>query len=151
MKAIFVILPSLLCAACGESALGLEQLELQIRGPAGELKLEILAEIAASAEERRTGLAKHDSLAADEGLLLVFPAPTRACIRNEAVRFPIDAVFVSAEQRVIAIGRDLPAGDPNTHCQNATAFILELAAGSSQQVRTGDTLYPAKILKTNAF
>jgi uncharacterized membrane protein (UPF0127 family) len=151
VKTISVMFAGLLWSACGDSPVGLEQLELQIRGPSGELELDILAEVAASAEDRITGLSKHDSLAPDEGLLLIFPAPTRACIRNESVRFPIDAIFASAEQRVIAIVRDLPAGDPSTHCHDATAFVLELPAHSSHPVHIGDTLHPSKLSETNGF
>ena len=92
--------------------------------------------VADRALARLRGLLGRSELRAGEGLLLR-PAPS---IHTWFMRFPIDAVFVDGELRVLAVRRDLRpwrmAG------RRGARAVLELAAGEAQRrgVRVGTQL-----------
>jgi uncharacterized membrane protein (UPF0127 family) len=85
---------------------------------------------------RMKGLLGQKSLSADEGLLLR-PASS---VHTAFMRFPIDAVFLDRELRVLRVAADLKpwrvAG-----CRGARA-VLELSSGASERrgVRPGDRI-----------
>jgi uncharacterized protein len=89
---------------------------------------------------RMKGLLGKKSLGPGEGLLLR-PAGS---VHTWFMRFPIDAVFLDGEGRVLKVAEDLrpwrAAG-----CRGARA-VLELSAGESERrgVRPGDRLAPVE-------
>jgi uncharacterized membrane protein (UPF0127 family) len=83
---------------------------------------------------RLVGLQFRRNLPPDAGLLLVPCSSVHTCL----VRFPIDAVFLDAHGRVLAVQRHLKPwrlafGPRKTHA------ILEMAAGMAA-VQTGESL-----------
>ena len=131
-----------LCVACGDatSDVSLETADLQVLGEAGEVRLEVMAELATTAAQRATGLGGHERLASDEGMLLVFPGETRACVTNGPVRFAIDVVYLSSDRRVVAVERMLAPGDPQVYCHGSTELVLEVAGSIASDVQVGDLL-----------
>lgn len=139
MKAVAVIALCALGSSCGvDESANVEQVEVQILGRDGEVRLAVLAEVARTAAARSTGLEGRPGLAHDEGFLLLFPSETEACIRNSTVSFSIDAIFVSGAGEVVAVERALPAGDGAVVCQAQTAAVLEVAAALADAVVIGD-------------
>ena len=150
MRNLALALASFGFLACGDD-LGelpgeLSTVELQVLDTNGDVQLAVIAELAETAEARTIGLGNHEPLTSDEGLLLVFPSATRVCIWNQPVPFDIDVIFISADRRVIAVERALPAGDSTVHCHDTTRMVLEVAASVANNVSPGDTLPPANPL-----
>jgi uncharacterized membrane protein (UPF0127 family) len=95
-----------------------------------------VGELADSPLRRMRGLLGRSGLPAGEGMLFT-PAPS---IHTAFMRFPIDALFLDRELRVIKIVEQL---DPWRVASKARArAVLELAAGESarQGVKVGDLL-----------
>lgn len=97
----------------------------------------ICAEVADTEAARRDGLRGRDPLAPDEGLLLAFSVEDELCIVNDGVAFPIDAAWANADGVVIAIERDVPAGDPTVRCHGPARYVLETAAGALDDLEVG--------------
>ncbi len=134
-----------LLAACGLLAACPDANTVRVtveRAGSGETILSVDAEVARTADERRTGLRGHAALADGEGLLIEMPQPLDICIVNDGVDFPIDAIYAGAAGTVIAIERTIPAGDPTARCQPAVRWVLELSAGAAAPVSPNDHLTP---------
>ncbi len=88
---------------------------------------------------RMKGLLGRSGLAPGEGILLR-PASS---IHTWFMRFPIDAVFLDAEGRVLRVASTLKPWRA-AGCRGARA-VLELSAGESERrgVRPGDRVVPA--------
>ncbi|MFW6050059.1 MAG: DUF192 domain-containing protein [Myxococcota bacterium] len=124
-----------LAGACGDG-----RPRAVVTSPEGEPRLEVAVEIAETAEARMRGLRGWTALEPDEGLLLVFPTEGEVCLVNEDVPFAIDAVFADASGAVVAIEREVPAGDATPRCHPGTARVLEVAAGVAAPVAPDDLL-----------
>jgi len=109
--------------------------EIEVRREDGRFVCE-RCRVADSASSRLRGLLGRRSLAGGEGLLLR-PASS---IHTWFMRFPIDAVFLDGDGRVVRIADDLrpwrAAG------RRGARAVLELASGECARrgVRTGDRL-----------
>jgi len=99
----------------------------------GNILLELHIALADTEYERQEGLRLHGPLANNEALLLVFPTETRICISNTGVPFPIDVLYLSAANQVIATELNIPPNTPGPYCHPAQQ-VLELQ---------GDTLPPS--------
>ena len=134
--ALAVLVVLLLSAAqgCGDATSQVTIVDAQ-----GLVRLIVDVETAETAMERSEGLSEHQALGPNEGLLLVFPTAGEVCITNRTVAFPIDVLFISADQQVIHIERELPSGDPGSYCHAPTWLVLELQAGAASEVAIGDT------------
>ncbi|MBI2687102.1 MAG: DUF192 domain-containing protein [Acidobacteria bacterium] len=94
------------------------------------------ADIADTSQKRRTGLLKHDNLAAGEGLWIV---PCEA-VHTFGMKFPIDVLYLSRQKRVLKI-RDNMRKSRMSLCLRAHS-VLELPAGRAAETGTvvGDQL-----------
>ena len=94
--------------------------------------------IAANPLTRMKGLLGRKRLGSDEGILLR-PASS---IHTAFMRFPIDALFLDEDGRVLRVAAGLKPWRA-TGCRGARA-VLELSAGESERrgVRPGDRVVP---------
>lgn len=92
--------------------------------------------IADDSRSRRTGLLKHDGLAAGEGLWL---APCEA-VHTFGMKFAIDVLFLDKKRKVLKIRPDMRKGKMAA-CLRAHS-VLELPSGMAAATRTaaGDEL-----------
>jgi uncharacterized membrane protein (UPF0127 family) len=92
--------------------------------------------LAETAFARMRGLLGRSELALGEGLL-IRPAPS---IHTFFMRFPIDAVFLDAELRVLAVKGDIRPW--RAVAQRGARAVLELPAGESRRrgIREGERL-----------
>jgi uncharacterized membrane protein (UPF0127 family) len=86
-------------------------------------------QIAGTFRSRLIGLLSRSALASDEALLL----SPGGSIHTFGMRFPIDALFLARDFRVLAVARSVKPwrfrlAPPKTH------FVLEVAAGRSEAV-----------------
>ncbi len=128
-----------LAAGCGTHAC---DVEVTLRRDASTPPLLTLcADVARTAEERRTGLARRSGLAIDEALLIVMPRQLDdVCITNQEVGFAIDAAFINEAGSISAIERDIAAGAIEGGCHDEVAFIVETAAGVMHEVEVMDRM-----------
>lgn len=102
--------------------------------------LALRAERAITAEERRRGLRGRPSLGDSDGLLIELPVVTEVCIVNSGVTFDIDATYADGEGLIVAIEREIVAGDGRARCHDEVLDVLETAAGVASDVEVGDRL-----------
>jgi len=133
---------TLALAACSspgdESACG-TRVRVERAGDAAAV-LDVCAKLAVTEAERTEGLAKAPSLSESRGLLLVFPVEGEVCIQNGPVSFSIDEVFASDAGDVVAVERQVGAGDATARCHAGVRRVLEVNAGIADSVSVGDRL-----------
>ncbi|MEW9573622.1 DUF192 domain-containing protein [Rhodanobacter sp. Si-c] len=103
-------------------------------------------ELATNEAAREHGLMMRTSLAADHGMLFVFPdtAPRGFWMKNTLI--PLDILYFDAERKLVSTQLDVPPckADPCPVYPSAgpARYVLELSAGTATRigVRDGDTL-----------
>jgi uncharacterized membrane protein (UPF0127 family) len=83
---------------------------------------------------RMRGLLGRSDLPRGEGIL-IRPAGS---IHTFFMRFPIDAVFLDNDGKVVGIERELPPWRTARH--RGTRAVLELAAGAAERLQVGERL-----------
>jgi uncharacterized membrane protein (UPF0127 family) len=139
VKNVVAFLLLAVIAACGNDQTTQRGLLLDA---SGHVQLELAITIADTEYERQEGLRLHGPLSENSALLLVFPIETKVCITNTGVPFPIDLLFLSASQEVIASQEHIPANATGPYCHPNTAMVLELQ---------GDALQPLNYAKLELF
>lgn len=94
-----------------------------------------MVEVADTDRERQYGLMCRRSLAADRGMLFVFPSarPQVFWMRNTLI--PLDIIYIGANGKVVSISRNVRPLDENGAPSIGPAkFVLELAAGRAGQI-----------------
>lgn len=102
----------------------------------------IAAEIADTPDLRRLGLSFRSTLAADSGMLLSFPKARRFCLWMRDVSFPLSAIFIGEDGRVISRAIMRPR-TVKSHCPPRPAlYALEtpLAWPRLNKIRAGDVV-----------
>lgn len=99
--------------------------------------LEVCVDVAATAQERMTGLVGRPPLGEGEGLVLAFPTVGEVCIVNEGVPTAIDAVHVGESGRVVAVTCGIAADDPTPRCHADTRWVLEVLSPGGCDVPVG--------------
>lgn len=87
-------------------------------------------DVARTADEQRTGLARYDALPEDRGMLFVYGQAMTPSFWMKDMRFPIDIVWLR-DGRVVGIDANVPADDGATHYvpDEPVDAVLELGAG----------------------
>jgi uncharacterized membrane protein (UPF0127 family) len=103
----------------------------------------VRAEIAASEEERKTGLMFRESLGEGEGMLFVNKQEGIYTFWMKNMRFPIDIIWIGKDKQVVFMANNaLPCKeDCQTISPDAPArYILEVKAGfiNKNRVKIGD-------------
>jgi uncharacterized membrane protein (UPF0127 family) len=113
----------------------------------GDGRLVCSATVADNPLTRLRGLLGRASLPAGEGLL-IRPAPS---IHTFFMRFAIDAVFLDADFRVLAVERSLRPG--RLAGRRGARAVLELGAGDAARgyVREGETLRFAQVTRSHGY
>jgi uncharacterized membrane protein (UPF0127 family) len=89
-------------------------------------RVKISCELANTVEKQTLGLQKRASLAAGDGMLFVFDKPKRAMFHMASVSFPIDMVFINAQNRISKIVPNIDPGTKGTWSMPHTAHVLEV-------------------------
>lgn len=101
---------------------------------------EVIAELALTPEQLRTGMMFRTNMAENEAMLFVFPAPHRASFWMKNTRLPLTAAYIDPAGLILEI-HDLQPHDTNslTAASENVQFVLETAQGWFQRhnVSTG--------------
>lgn len=117
----------------------------QLQIGVGKLKVEI----ADTQAKRSKGLSDRQSLASDEGMLFVFPQPSKYSFWMKSVKFPLDFIWIRGSTVVDLLpnvsspapgqtDESLPIYQPNTEVDKA----LEVPSGTIQRlnIKIGDSI-----------
>jgi uncharacterized membrane protein (UPF0127 family) len=121
-------------------------------GPDGKVSVafpsgrKIQAELAVTPDERARGLMFRESLAADRGMLFVFPVADFHGFWMKNCRFPIDIIWLSPEKKVVHIEKTVPPCKkdpcPSYGPMRKAKYVLEVVADFTgrEKLRLGDSL-----------
>ncbi len=87
------------------------------------------AEVAADQANRMQGLMQRRTMAANQGMLFVFPQLARHCMWMRNTFLPLSVAFLDDDGRILNI-EDMQPQTENNHCAAGTArFALEMNIG----------------------
>ncbi len=98
-------------------------------------------DVADTPETRQRGLAGHSKLAPDHGMLFVFDKAGHYPFHMRGMAFPLDFVWVSADQQVVDITEHVPAQTVGLFAPpRSFQYVIELPAGFVAQhgISVGD-------------
>ncbi|MDR0735994.1 MAG: DUF192 domain-containing protein [Zoogloeaceae bacterium] len=122
--------------------------------PRAELSIglfRVLAEVAATPEQRGAGLMWRSGMAAHEGMLFVFPRADRHCMWMKNTLIPLSVAFLDEKGRIINI-RNMRPQSENNHCADAPArFALEMNRGwfAEKGIAPGAQVSGLNVLEAN--
>ena len=139
-----IVLLALLAAALSCSGGGeLERVTVRIAAGAT-----FRAGLALTVEQRSLGLGERDALDRDAGMLFLLPTEERASFWMKGMRFPLDFVWISGDERVVGVTENVAApaaGTANSALplykpDQPVRYALEINAGlvSELGIRAGD-------------
>ena len=119
-----------------------------IVAPDGSTRATVKIEIADTPQNRELGLMYRDSLAADAGMLFVFPNSSHLVFWMKNTRIPLDILYFDEKYKLISMQQRVPpCHDPGNNCpvypsNGAAQYVLELNAGIADKlgVKVGDEL-----------
>jgi len=101
-------------------------------------------ETAETSEAQAEGLSGRDSLAANAGMLFIYPEPSNHCFWMKDMKFPLDIIWLNENKRVVTIEEDVkPETYPKSFCPDLPAmYVIEVNAGTVNKagVHKGDQL-----------
>lgn len=98
--------------------------------------LEITAQVAAKASDRKKGLGNRESLALNEGMLFVFEQESPYAIWMKDMKFAIDIIWIDDEKRIIDIVSNAPA-EPDKNDKELTKYLPKESALYILEVNAG--------------
>jgi uncharacterized membrane protein (UPF0127 family) len=126
MKKLVALL--LVALAALASAQEQPQLDLpRVRLQAGMNQID--AQVAASPEERMTGLMHRKEMPQHEGMLFVFDQPSTQCFWMKNTLLPLTAAFVADDGTIVNL-EDMRPQTTDSHCSaRPVRFVLEMNQG----------------------
>jgi uncharacterized protein len=86
----------------------------------------IVAEVAATPQQRQIGMMMRTEMAQHEGMLFAFEQPTRQCFWMRNTLLPLSIAFVTDDGRIVNISEMQPQSD-DTHCsEEPVRWVLEM-------------------------
>ncbi len=119
---------------------GLEKARLSIQTGEGD-KVEIRTYIAKTAAQRSRGLMHVRSMAADEGMLFIYPRPSVLSMWMKNTYIPLDMLFADARGRIVHMHAGAVPHDTRIISSiEKVTLVVELNAGSIETygIKTGD-------------
>jgi len=134
---------ALLAAALASAAACSRRPEVAILAPNGKARAVITVEIADTPATRERGLMNRRELAADAGMLFVFPVAVQASFWMKNTPIPLDMVFADSAGRIIGIVENAePFSQRPREVQGLSQYVLEVNGGGAARlgIRAGDRL-----------
>lgn len=102
----------------------------------------IQAQVAATPEQRNTGLMHRQEMPSNEGMLFVFEQPAQQCFWMKNTLLPLTAAFVTDDGTITNLA-DMKPQSLNSHCSvKPVRYVLEMHQGwfAQKGLRTGSQL-----------
>ena len=92
-------------------------------------------EVVKTLDEQRRGLSGRPCIPDNQAMLFVYQEPKRICFWMKEMRFPIDMVWLDAEQKIMTIWESVePSTYPQEFCPDGPArYVLEFQAGTARK------------------
>ncbi|MDQ4072853.1 MAG: DUF192 domain-containing protein [Thermoproteota archaeon] len=110
--------------------------------------LRIYVDLAITPQEQSKGLSVKNSLKENEGMLFVFDIPSKHSFWMKDMKFPIDIIWISQQNKIVHIERNLQPCILFLLCKsyipNSEAlYVLEVVANFTDKnnINIGDTVY----------
>lgn len=123
-------------AAQGQPQMNLPRIEIT----AGMHRIE--AQVAASPQERQTGLMHRKEMPAHEGMLFVFEQPATQCFWMKNTLLPLTAAFVADDGTIVNLA-DMKPQTEDSHCSaKPVRYVLEMNQGwfAKRGIKAGSKL-----------
>ncbi|HEX4208882.1 MAG TPA: DUF192 domain-containing protein [Candidatus Binataceae bacterium] len=138
--AALAAIASILCLALTACAQGPH---VEIVAPDGTVRADVAAEIAATPQERETGLMYRSHLGADDGMIFLFthPQPLQFWMKNTEI--PLDMIFANSNRQVVGIvERAEPYSEQLLSAGGDSQYVLEVNGGfcARHGIKAGDHL-----------
>jgi len=137
---ILLLLLSVVLSACSESR---ASVELYFLNPDGTSSPKIQAEIARSEGERRLGLMYRKQMAANEGMLFIFPREAMRSFWMKNTYLELDMIFIDKDLKVVSVlKRAVPLSESPRKSEKPATYVLEVIGGQAEPmgIRTGSKL-----------
>jgi uncharacterized membrane protein (UPF0127 family) len=100
--------------------------------------IELIADIAATSDQKSKGLGVKDSLKDNEAMLFPFSEVGEHTFWMKGMKFPIDIIWLDDDKQVVHVEHSLEPCVPNSFCQTYTPredslYVLETVAGFAQK------------------
>jgi uncharacterized membrane protein (UPF0127 family) len=114
--------------AAGTALAQQPQMDLQrVRISAGIYQID--AQVAATPEQRQTGLMFRKEMPQSEGMVFVFEQPSPQCFWMKNTLIPLSAAFVADDGRIVNI-EDMKPQTTDNHCSSEPVrYVLEMNQG----------------------
>jgi uncharacterized protein len=114
------------------SSNGFQQVNVTVNG------LVLVADIAASNEQRTKGLSVKDGLAENEAMLFVFDTQGEQTFWMKDMKFPIDIIWINSNKTVVHIEHNLPPCSLEVLCptykpNEDSLYVLETIGGFAEK------------------
>lgn len=115
----------------------------------------VVAEVVSTPEARRTGLGGRDKLAADAGMLFVYPKEEPRHFWMKDCTFGLDIAFIGKDRRILNVATLGPGAGledkwiPSAESAGPAEFVLETNSGwfAAHGVRAGDEVEMAAAIE----
>jgi hypothetical protein len=111
-------------------------------------------EIADTPSKRELGLQYRRELAADRGMIFLFPSETIQSFWMKNTPLPLDMIFINRERKIVGIvERTVPFSLESRSVNAPSQFVLEINGGLSKRhgIKTGDSVrfenFPAQSVR----
>lgn len=116
---------------------GYRQVNVTVNG------VEIIADVAATNDQRSKGLAVKDNLSENEGMLFVFSAEREHSFWMKSMKFPIDIIWLDSHKEVVHVEHSLEPCASDSPCQtykpyDDSLYVLETVAGFAEKHKVTD-------------
>ena len=142
MKRLIVSLACLVATLSG-SAWGQDAPQLQLpRTTLSAGMYLIQAQVAATTEQRATGLMHRKEMPTNEGMLFVFEQPAGQCFWMKNTLLPLTAAFVADDGTIVNLA-DMKPLDEASHCSaKPVRYVLEMNQGwfAAKHIKAGHKL-----------
>lgn len=141
-----MVLLTVSCGSSGDADTDARLPTISVTLPNGKT---IRTELATAPADQQRGLMFRTRLAADRGMLFVFPQPAPHPFWMYQTLIPLDILWMDANRTIIEISAHTPPCPPDLgqNCPNyggsqPAQYVLELAAGAAQAsgLKVGDRL-----------
>lgn len=114
-----------------------------IVAPNGTVRAAVAVEIAATPQERETGLMYRNHLGANDGMIFLFANPQRLTFWMKNTEIPLDMIFADASGTIVgAVERAEPYSEQTVGVDGYSQFVLEVNGDfcASHGIKVGDKL-----------
>ncbi|MBM2806204.1 MAG: hypothetical protein HW419_4097 [Deltaproteobacteria bacterium] len=102
-----------------------------------------VVEIADTPSKREMGLQYRRDLAADRGMLFIFPAQSQQSFWMKNTPLPLDMIFINGDRKIVGIvEQTVPFSLDPRSVSAPSQYVLEINGGLSQRhgIKAGDTV-----------